>query len=125
MRCLILIPIRKPPTAELNERGFFALRSNEMLDRRVYFNGGCRETIMNTQDNYETIRVRKDFIPNGAKLVEAYETATEIIVCGDPPDEPEGLTDAEYREWYENSHNCDAMGCATLSHVIYRFTKAV
>ncbi len=76
---------------------------------------------MNEKDNYETIRVRKDFIPTGAKLIEAYETETEIIICGTPEGEPENVDD----DWYENSHNCDAMGCATLSHVIYRFTKAV
>lgn len=64
---------------------------------------------MNTQNNYETIRIQKDLIPRGSKLVEAYETATQIVVCGEPP----------------AAHNCDAMGCGTLSHVIYRFEKAV
>lgn len=65
---------------------------------------------------YETVKVRKDLIPSGARLVEAYETQHEIIVCGDPPDEPEGTPE-------ENWHNCDAMGCGSFSHVIHRFTK--
>jgi hypothetical protein len=63
-----------------------------------------------------TISVPEDCIPAGGKLVEAYETEHEIIVCGDPPDEPEGKPEEDW-------HNCDAMGCGTLSHVIYRFTK--
>ena len=49
-------------------------------------------------------------IPKGAQLVEAYETATEIIVCGWPD------TDDE-------SHDCDAMGCSSVSHVLHRFRK--
>ncbi|MCI0391859.1 MAG: hypothetical protein MOB07_24215 [Acidobacteria bacterium] len=69
------------------------------------------------------IRVPRYCIPNGGHLVEAYETETEIIVCGDPPDEPENLTEEQYAEWYETTHNCDAMGCGALSHVIYRFNK--
>lgn len=75
------------------------------------------------QFEYEMIRVRKDFIPAGGKLVEAYETGGEIIVCGDPEPEPEGLTAEQYDAWCETAHNCDAMGCGTLSHVIYRFPK--
>lgn len=75
--------------------------------------------------SYEIIRVPKVCIPQGAKLVEAYETETEIIVCGDPPSEPEGLTEEQYSKWYETSHNCDAMGCGTFSHVLYRFKKSI
>lgn len=75
------------------------------------------------ETEYEIIRVPKMCIPSSGRLIEAYETATEIIVCGEPPDEPEGLTEEEYAIYYETSHNCDAMGCGTLSHVIYRFNK--
>lgn len=74
-------------------------------------------------DDYEVIAVQKDCIPAGGKLVEAYETDTEIVVCGEPPEEPEGLTPEEYDRWIETSHNCDGMGCGTLSHVIYRADK--
>jgi hypothetical protein len=77
-----------------------------------------------TEEDYETISIPKDCIPAGGKLVEAYETEREIIVCGDPEPEPEGLSKEEMEAWYENSHNCDAMGCGTLSHVTYRFDKA-
>ena len=53
------------------------------------------------------------FIPRGAQFRECYETADEIVVCGEPPP-------AEN----DDSHNCDEMGCTTLSHVLYRFPKA-
>jgi hypothetical protein len=61
-------------------------------------------------------------IPVGFKRVDAYESDTQIIVCGEPEEEPEGLTEQEYSRWYETAHNCDAMGCG-LSHVLYRFSK--
>lgn len=57
---------------------------------------------------YLKIEVREDLIPAGAKLVECYLTEREVVVCGEPDDE---------------SHNCDAMGCGTFSHVIYRFER--
>lgn len=49
-------------------------------------------------------------IPTGATLRECYETATQIIVCGYP------LPDDE-------KHDCDQMGCSSVSHVLYRFDK--
>lgn len=67
---------------------------------------------MDTMD-YTVIRVPSKWIPEGAELVEAYQTAREVVVCGDPPaeeDDPEG-----------ERHNCDFMGCSSPSHVIYRF----
>ena len=73
--------------------------------------------------DYEVIRVRKDLIPKGGKLVEAYETEREIIVLGEPEHEPEDLTEAQMETWYETAHNCDAMGCGTLTHVMFRFNK--
>lgn len=42
-------------------------------------------------------------------LRECYETETEIIVLGYPGD--------------DESHNCDEMGCSSVSHVLYRFWK--
>lgn len=75
---------------------------------------------------YDIIKVRKDLIPSGAKLVEAYETDEEIIVCGEPEDEPDDLSswsEEKQNEWYEKAHNCDLMGCGSFSHVIYRFNK--
>ena len=38
--------------------------------------------------------------------VTVYQTATQIVIVGDPEDE-------------EDSHNCDAMGCGR-EHVLYR-----
>ena len=65
----------------------------------------------NDLEEWRIVRVRKDMIPQGATLVEAYKTDREIIVMGQPP---------EGDELTEDGHNCDAMGCGTLSHVIYR-----
>jgi hypothetical protein len=63
----------------------------------------------NDLEEWCEIRVRKDMIPKGAELVEAYMTAREIIVMGQPPEDDDE----------ETGHNCDAMGCG-LSHVLYR-----
>ena len=49
------------------------------------------------------------------KIGDAYETEREIVIVGYPaPDEhlPE-----------EEQHNCDALGCSSVSHVLYRFRK--
>jgi hypothetical protein len=61
----------------------------------------------NDLEEWCEIRVRKDWIPKGAVLVEAYLTEREIVICGSPKEDDE-------------NHNCDAMGCTTLSHVLYR-----
>jgi hypothetical protein len=66
-------------------------------------------------ENHEVISVHKRAIPANSHLVEAYETDTEIVVCGEPPNENEGE--------YPADHDCDFMGCASLSHVVYRFDK--
>ena len=65
--------------------------------------------------NYEILMVDKLSIPAGTKLAECYETETEWVVVGEPwhgDDE----NDPRY-------HNCDAMGCCTLSHVVARIHK--
>lgn len=61
--------------------------------------------------NCQIVRVPKHMIPNGAKLVEAYETERQFIILGHPESDDE-------------SHNCDEMGCSTLSHVVARLDKA-
>ena len=61
----------------------------------------------NDLEEWCEVRVRKDCVPKGARLVEAYVSAGEIIVMGQPAKEDE-------------PHNCDALGCGTLSHVLYR-----
>ena len=45
----------------------------------------------------------------------AYETEHEVVIVGDP------LPDEHLPE--EEQHNCDAMGCSSIEHVIYRFRK--
>src|SRR5687767_2293148 len=46
-------------------------------------------------------------------------TSDEVLILGHPPDEPEGLTEPQYSEWYETAHNCDEMGCG-WEHVLWR-----
>ena len=58
---------------------------------------------------YQEIKVPTHLIPEGAELVEAYRYKGEIIIIG----EPDEATD----------HNCDQMGCTTLSHVLYRLKE--
>jgi hypothetical protein len=53
--------------------------------------------------------------PKGWRELNAYsvyvnQDMTRIIVCGDPQDEDEE----------ECNHNCDYMGCTSVSHVILR-----
>lgn len=55
----------------------------------------------------QKIEIPTRFIPEGAKLIEAYKTKDEIIVVGET-------------EWV-SEHDCDQMGCETFAHVIYRF----
>lgn len=61
----------------------------------------------NDLEEWMEIRVRKDLVPAGATLVEAYLSDGEIVVMGQPKT--------------DDDHNCDAMGCGTLSHVLHRF----
>lgn len=49
----------------------------------------------------------------------AYESDGEIVICGTPPDEPEGL-DLDVPAL----HNCDEMGCGH-AHVLYRFNVSL
>ena len=56
-------------------------------------------------------------IPEGGILRECYETETEVIVLGWPRDSVLG------EPGVDSDHNCDQMGCSTVSHVLYRFKK--
>jgi hypothetical protein len=46
-------------------------------------------------------------VPNGARLIEAWESNGELIVCGSPREDDE-------------EHDCDAMGCTSICHVVLR-----
>jgi len=48
-------------------------------------------------------------IPEGYKAAECYESETEYVIVGDPPDDSE--------------HDCDEMGCTAVSHVLARISK--
>ena len=74
---------------------------------------------------YISMKVRKDSIPIGGKLVEAYETDKEIIVIGEPEEEPDDLdlwTEEKKNKWHAFAHNCNRMGCSG-AHVLYRFSR--
>jgi hypothetical protein len=52
-------------------------------------------------------------VPVGAKRLDAWEYKGQLIVCGDPVD-----TDGDVD--HPHAHNCDAMGCSSVSHVLIR-----
>lgn len=59
------------------------------------------------------VQYRNRCIPKGFLPVTAFTDGEEIIFLGDPLDEeddPEGLL-----------HNCDDLGCTSVSHVLARF----
>ena len=69
-----------------------------------------------TRDDYAYIKIAKCRIPEGVKLIEAYETEHEYILLGDPCD-----TDDENDPRY---HNCDALGCGSADgHIVARYRK--
>lgn len=49
-------------------------------------------------------------VPEGAQVRECYETATEFIICGWPREDDE-------------THDCDALGCSSVNHVLCRVRK--
>ena len=48
-----------------------------------------------------------DCLPDGFKRIEAYSNGQHLVIVG-TPDEADG------------AHDCDEMGCGSLSHVVYR-----
>lgn len=63
-------------------------------------------------DGMQILAVEKERIPENALLCEAYVCNKELIVLGDP--------DWNGRDGDESGHNCDLMGCGSLSHVVLR-----
>lgn len=63
------------------------------------------------RNSHDIICVDKARIPKGSKLVECYETEDQFVIMGEPMEDDE-------------SHNCDSMGCTTLSHAVARVNKA-
>jgi hypothetical protein len=61
-------------------------------------------------DNKCLLSVPGFCVPKDATLRECYETQTEIVVCGFPREDDE-------------NHNCDALGCSSVNHVLYRFPR--
>lgn len=49
------------------------------------------------------------------RLEHVHITDKQAVVTGDPADLPDSVPDDDPRR-----HNCDAMGCPTLDHVLYR-----
>ena len=53
-----------------------------------------------------------DGIPEGWVKLTAYTNGNQLVVCGNPHDDPEG----NENEW----HDCDQMGCGSGDHVLFR-----
>jgi hypothetical protein len=53
------------------------------------------------------------YVPEGAEPVEAYRKGDLLVVCGEPV---EGSEEGDQPD----DHNCDAMGCSSVNHVIFR-----
>jgi hypothetical protein len=49
------------------------------------------------------------------KLEHVHILAKQVLITGDPQELPEAADDNDPRQ-----HNCDAMGCPTLDHILYR-----
>lgn len=54
-------------------------------------------------------------VPEGATRLDAWEYKGELIVCGIPDDGNGDVDDL-------HQHNCDAMGCSSVGHVIIRMS---
>lgn len=61
------------------------------------------------ESEWMILRVPRYSVPEGAQLAECYQTAKEWIIMGQPSE--------------SDDHNCDEMGCGTLSHVLVRIPR--
>lgn len=84
---------------------------HSVIDQQANRIKGLEELLREKKkDDVQRIEIPNYLIPKNAKLVECYETEKEIIVIGEPNDDDE-------------NHNCDFMGCSSINHVLYRFSK--
>lgn len=81
-----------------------------VADREAFAESALSRDIEKARANYAILKVPKFMIPEGSTLTECYETENEWVILGTPDNDDE-------------SHNCDAMGCCTFSHVIARVSK--
>lgn len=81
-----------------------------ITERESAAESAFRRDIDKQRDEFDILMIERRLIPKGAKLVECYETEKNFVVIGIPDSNDE-------------THNCDFMGCSTLSHVIARFPK--
>lgn len=75
----------------------------------------------NTSLNPFVVKVKPEW-PEWKIEGEAHSVVTtkdEVLILGYPPDEPDGLSEDQYADWYETAHNCDSMGCG-WDHVLWR-----
>jgi len=86
-----------------------------MQERESAAEAAFHRDLRKVKDSHFVICVEKRFVPEGAQLVECYETAREFVICGDPEEGED--------EHGNPIHNCDEMGCCTFSHVVARFPR--
>ena len=86
-----------------------------MSQREVYADAALCRDLEKMRENYHILAVAKVHSPEGASLVEAWDTGTQFVIIGTPND-CEDENSPEY-------HNCDAMGCGSCCHVVARVPK--
>ena len=86
---------------------FFEESSHDLA--YIVSNALCNDRLQKDK-KFHILEVEKSQVPKDAKLIECYETDKEYIILGSPLSE---------------DHNCDEMGCSTVSHVRMRIKKEV
>lgn len=77
--------------------------------------------VVGWQPNPHLEKTMPDNIAEGYWKIDAYTNGYEIVVCGDPLGEDQ-YEAAGISIESPIAHNCDAMGCTSVSHVIFRIS---
>lgn len=67
------------------------------------------ESLKRQLSKYATER-EHDWVPDGYSLAMAYTDGKEVVIVGSPDEDKDTALD----------HNCDALGCSSVSHVVIR-----
>jgi len=81
-----------------------------MSDRKSAAEQALARDLATLREEHHILVVEKRFVPAGFKLIEGYQHEDgRVIIVGEPTS--------------HEVHNCDEMGCTTLSHVIARTSQ--